>query len=456
MAINLSDNIKISAPKPVDFKYLDELADTYVSVGAVNTAIPVGERHIGLTVNIGYSEYWYASGTTDGNLVLKTSSSGSTVNGAQNVGVGIGVYSGITETGLINLRKIVGSGNTNVVLSGDSIVVNTTGGTSLNDGILKFDSVKQTYNPYDDIRDDIVFYTGTTCPTGNTILMLNARLAVTELKLSTGTTHEEHEHSVGDIYWNNVDATMSIQQTADFKQSVGQELFVKIRNITGTLIERGSIVYINGSISGRPTIALARANSIDVAIVEEVIGMATEDIPTGSEGFVTTSGIVKNVVTSGFTDGDIVYLSTIEYGKFTKTRPEFPDFAVEVGIITNVDPISGSTYIRVNNVTVNKVIRGVEEANITVYSATSRSDFIAAYNNRHIYLPLTPDLGQQITIADTNGDASSWTITIHGNGEVISGTEYLVSENNAIINTDWGAITMVYNGSFWSIISYSG
>ena len=127
MAINLSDNIKISAPKPTDSRYLNLTAGTYTDISAVNTNIPEGERHVGLTVNVGFSEYWYASGTTDGSLVLKTSASGSTINGAQNVGSGVGVYSGTTPTGIINLRSVVGSGNTNVLISGDSIVVHSIG-----------------------------------------------------------------------------------------------------------------------------------------------------------------------------------------------------------------------------------------------------------------------------------------------------------------------------------------
>lgn len=70
MAINLSDNIKVSAPKPVESKYLN-ITDPYTSVGQVNSCIPLGERHIGLTVNICNVEYWYNAGVADGYLVQK-------------------------------------------------------------------------------------------------------------------------------------------------------------------------------------------------------------------------------------------------------------------------------------------------------------------------------------------------------------------------------------------------
>ena len=451
MAINLSDNIKISAPKPTDYRYLTDVAATYTDVAAVNTAILIGERHIGLTVNVGYSEFWYASGVTNGDLILKTSASGSTINGAQNVGSGAGIYSGVTPTGIINLRSITGSGNTDVSISGDSLIVHSIDSTALQSNILEFSNTGQTFQPYETFTTGVTFYYGNICPTGETRLNLNALLAVTELRLSTGTTHTIHD--VGDIYWDNVDGTMSIQQTPDVKQQVGQELFLKAKNSGGTTILNGSVVYVSGSVSGRPTIALARADATDGATIDEIIGLVTEDIPAGQEGFVTTSGLVREINTTGFTEGDIVFLSATVWGGITNVEPEHPNYAIEVGIVTNVDATGGTVYVKIINVSTIQSIRSVQEANITTFSATTRSDFIAAYANRYIYLPLEPRLGQQITIADSNGDASSFTITIYGNGKDISGTGYLTLETQAVINTDWGAITMVYNGTFWNIIS---
>jgi uncharacterized delta-60 repeat protein len=68
MAINLSDNIKINAPKPIESKYLN-VTIPYTSISEVNSCIPIGERHIGLVVNINNSNYWYGTGVTDGSLV---------------------------------------------------------------------------------------------------------------------------------------------------------------------------------------------------------------------------------------------------------------------------------------------------------------------------------------------------------------------------------------------------
>jgi len=71
MAINLSDNININAPKIADKRY-----GPWSSVNDANTNVPSPQRAQGLTVGIlsgsGIVEYWYYSGITDTDLVFKT------------------------------------------------------------------------------------------------------------------------------------------------------------------------------------------------------------------------------------------------------------------------------------------------------------------------------------------------------------------------------------------------
>jgi hypothetical protein len=81
MAINLGDNIKIQGNLPIDYRYFNNLVP-YTSTGQVDSIIPVGERFLGLTVNINNVEYWYANSVADGNLVLKINAG--TLNAAAN------------------------------------------------------------------------------------------------------------------------------------------------------------------------------------------------------------------------------------------------------------------------------------------------------------------------------------------------------------------------------------
>lgn len=86
MAITLNDNIRVAAGKPSEAKYLNSSGTPYTGTTQVNSQIPIGERHIGLTVNVAGVEYWYESGTANGNLVVKSVGGGS-ANGANGLSV---------------------------------------------------------------------------------------------------------------------------------------------------------------------------------------------------------------------------------------------------------------------------------------------------------------------------------------------------------------------------------
>ena len=72
MSILRNDSLQVAAPKSVDSRYDNDGAG-YSSVSQANANIIGSFRFIGLTVNVGGVEYWYRSGTTDGDLVIKSS-----------------------------------------------------------------------------------------------------------------------------------------------------------------------------------------------------------------------------------------------------------------------------------------------------------------------------------------------------------------------------------------------
>ena len=131
MSLELPYGVKVLNPEPVDAKYLNGSA-VYTGITQANSLIPQAIRHIGLTVNINNDEYWYASGTTDGDLVLKFSSSGSTISSVANIGSGTGVYKQVTSSGELQLKSLSGGTNIGVSQSGDTIVIAQTGQTPSN------------------------------------------------------------------------------------------------------------------------------------------------------------------------------------------------------------------------------------------------------------------------------------------------------------------------------------
>lgn len=75
MASPLGDNFQVQLGKPLENKYLEPINNRpYNDINEVNTTIVEPLRFIGLTVNIDNEEYWYATGTTDTDLVIKNPS----------------------------------------------------------------------------------------------------------------------------------------------------------------------------------------------------------------------------------------------------------------------------------------------------------------------------------------------------------------------------------------------
>lgn len=93
MAILLSDGLQINAGKHVDSRYLTTTNVAYSTVGQVNATIPISYRYLGLTVLIGDDEYWYKTGLTDSDLVLKSNEASVPYTAGNGISIGSNVVS---------------------------------------------------------------------------------------------------------------------------------------------------------------------------------------------------------------------------------------------------------------------------------------------------------------------------------------------------------------------------
>lgn len=136
----------------------------------------------------------------------------------------------------------------------------------------------------------------------------------------------------GRVYYNNVEKALTVyDDITGTSVQLGYETLVRVKNVTGSTITNGTVVYINGSSGDFPTVAPAIATG---DLTSRVIGVVTYDMPTGTEGKITVRGLVNDLDTSAYTAGDYVYLSATTAGTFTATAPLGPANAqVIVGVI---------------------------------------------------------------------------------------------------------------------------
>jgi len=160
-------------------------------------------------------------------------------------------------------------------------------------------------------------------------------------------TAAAHSVGVGELAWNSTDGTLDLGLQGGLKNRLGQQLVVKARNTSGSLITKGSVVKVVGVVGGFVGINLAQADS--VANSETAFGIVAEDIANTSNGFVTINGIIHGVNTNAFTEGDILYLSATSAGAITNVKPVSPAHAVVVGYVAKKSATDGHILLHVQN-----------------------------------------------------------------------------------------------------------
>ena len=119
-------------------------------------------------------------------------------------------------------------------------------------------------------------------------------------------------------------------------------------------------------------------------------------------------------------------------------------------------PLSGTTTdaILVWN-SVDKKIKQISQNVVNVcnvistYTATSNDSFIGVSGASLICLLNTPYLGQRVTVVDICGNALSNPITICSNKRINDSLSC-----TSIINTNYGSVTFLFNGYFWSAVAF--
>jgi len=153
---------------------------------------------------------------------------------------------------------------------------------------------------------------------------------------------------VGGRLWydTNSSALAYYNNTTNNIVHIGQEIQQEVRNSTGSTILKGKVVYISGSTGQVGNVILAQANAYSTS---QVIGIANQDIPNNTNGYIVTQGTVTGLDTSLLTAGSPIYLSATTAGAITQTEPTTPNYAVHLGVCLYSNPSNGKLYINPMN-----------------------------------------------------------------------------------------------------------
>jgi hypothetical protein len=269
-----------------------------------------------------------------------------------------------------------------------------------------------------------------------------------KVQFDTGTTVTS---SVGGLYWDDGDGTLAFGlKGGNVNLQIGQENVALCWNDDTVPLTDGMVVYVSGSQGNRPKVKRAIATSDQYSVT--VLGMVTEPIAVGEEGFVTTFGMVNNLNTIGLTGGTALWLSPTVLGGYTEVKPVAPYHTVLVGYVVRVSATVGSIFIHTSNgweleELHNVRISGATEGDLLVYDAENQlwvnskivpgdlivSGDVITYGNQYIESASGSSITTGTTIVETiscvSGSSAHFDYFVKGNSNEIRSGVILAAWN---------------------------
>jgi hypothetical protein len=209
----------------------------------------------------------------------------------------------------------------------------------------------------------------TTGVTGGGLLQVNGIINSGEYGLLGGyvgldTTPTTTPSTAGTLSWNDTDGTADLKlKGGNVTLQIGQEEVLRVVNKTGSSLDEEDFravrirsVSEGGAAGQRLAVVLAQADSDPHSAT--TIGLVTESISNNQEGFITISGNINKIDTTGaksyggtetWVDGDLLYLSPTHAGYLTNVKPQAPQHTIIVGWVVYAHANKGKIFVKVDN-----------------------------------------------------------------------------------------------------------
>lgn len=170
--------------------------------------------------------------------------------------------------------------------------------------------------------------------------------------------------SAGQLAWNIEEQTIDVGLNGATLQ-MGQELLIRVRNNSGSTISDGTAVMAIGTIGNSGRIVVDRANLTN-SNAKMILGIVTESIADGADGFCTTFGKVRGIDTRGtaygetWLDGDILYVKDSGNGALTNIEPLKTEVKLPIAIVIKAHS-NGTMFVRVISIDENATLAEINK-----------------------------------------------------------------------------------------------
>jgi hypothetical protein len=226
------------------------------------------------------------------------------------------------------------------------------------------------------------------------------------------TTNTSIPTTAGTMAWNDTDGTADLRlKGGNVTLQIGQEQVVRVVNKSGASLAESDFnavrirsVAEGGAQGQRLAVVLAQGDSDHDSAT--TIGLVTETIANNAEGFITTSGEVKKINTTGaksygaletWVDGDILYLSPTHAGYLTNVKPQAPEHTIIIGWVVYSHAVNGKIFVKVDNGYELDELHNVKITNPEELDTLIFDDLLQVWKNQNIFSAINAtDVGKAI------------------------------------------------------------
>lgn len=237
-------------------------------------------------------------------------------------------------------------------------------------------------------------------------LRLPPTITVEELnadRIDFNTAPPAQTDATGRLYWDTTYQTLSLGLSANTNLKIGQALYKRARNNTGTPLVKGEVVYVSGS-HALTELLVDRADADTEATSADTIGVVAEDIATNSTGFIQVFGYMTGIRTNIYSgaEGTPLYLSDTA-GEMTSTLPTQPKHGLRVGfLVKKAGSGAGSIFVSIQN------YQELEELSDVLITSIADKQFLRWDNSALVWKNYSFDLADHrfITLATPASNAT--------------------------------------------------
>jgi hypothetical protein len=252
----------------------------------------------------------------------------------------------------------------------------------------------------------------------------------------------------GSTSWNSSTKTLNIYPgIAGSTLEVGQKEWVPVTNLSGANIPTNTVVYVTSTGGGVDHMTIAPASAAVAGNTNYIIGITTDPIENGADGFVTTRGYVHNYNTSTYTKGTGLYVSDLVLGGLTNIQPTPPNYTYLVAV-TQDATVNGTIYVRFGSpdASINSTLAAVASKDPTGWNFND--SVVVNYDSTTRTVTLTGDLRYSWR-GKINTLTSPWTSAAHS---ATNGKYYLLSLDG--VNFTWETTPRIFSDIQVAFVNY--